>query len=65
MYIANFGRLQQEFILWISALSRINVSISKDPETWYYLDSKAWMLYRMGRYEEADEDVNSIQAALD
>ncbi len=40
------------------ALELINECIDQEPEEWYYLDTKAWILYQMGKYSEAEETIN-------
>ncbi|MCK4345433.1 MAG: tetratricopeptide repeat protein [Bacteroidales bacterium] len=39
------------------ALQLINESVKKEPESWYFLNVKAWVLYRMGQYAEADKTI--------
>ena len=40
------------------ALQLINECIDQEPEERYYLDTKAWILYQMGKYPEAEETIN-------
>ncbi len=51
-YIADFG---EDLEL---ALSMVNESIRKEPESWYFYETKAWVLYRMGQFDEADKFIS-------
>ncbi|MBE0432963.1 tetratricopeptide repeat protein [candidate division WOR-3 bacterium] len=39
------------------ALALIDRALGIEPDNGYYLDSRGWVLYRMGRYEEALQDL--------
>jgi tetratricopeptide (TPR) repeat protein len=39
------------------ALELIDRALAQDSENGYYIDSRGWVFYRMGRYEEALEDL--------
>jgi tetratricopeptide (TPR) repeat protein len=48
----------------LEALDDIDQAIELDPERWQYLDTRAWVLYRLGLYQQALEDINkSIRLA--
>lgn len=37
------------------ALDLINSALEKEPDEWFFMDTKALVLYRQGKYEEANE----------
>ena len=44
----------------VTALEYINKALEKEPDMISYLDTKAWVLYKMGEYEQAEEIMDRL-----
>ncbi len=44
------------------AMRMVNRSLELDPENMSYVDTKAWIYYRMGRYKDALDEINRVFA---
>jgi tetratricopeptide (TPR) repeat protein len=55
---ASYSRFLTNFVNNLELALRLNEEcIEKEPETWWLLDDRAWILYRMGKYSEADQTI--------